>query len=1505
MNIFQKILGEQKDSPEGLFSDIQKPTNIFQRIIRERTEESGIIDLERMGINPNLKWEAPPERTRTQRFLDTAKERIWEPIAETFTKRTADERDYLNFTQKLRKDALDNIEHRIKRIETLDSLLVDYEEREDWENYNRLVPDYNELANQIGRDIKILSGPTPGLMLRGPFSDEHEIMPYAGTSLVGVSTIPGRIAARVLEGITGWGAGIGKSAVDIKRDIFGQEKTEWYIPGVGEIKSYQDSHGDYVKWAKEEQNMTDWDAKAFAVCVTTVNIAWDAAIITSLSSRAIYATLSKMGYDPRVARIMKTYGLSTTMTQKQMDAKVKMLWNDAIKKGNLSAAQLIKSDMLYLASKNKAIAYPVRDIMKASTREQIGKGTFKTNYYYMPGDTTIYVSPSPAPHQTFIPGPRFQQFINLVDYFNVPLNKIKLKYLQNNYVMGDFLPSGLQTYYAGLDPGEAARIVGSHIMNKAATANNLAAFKQSLTKTEMSKVVQSGIAAGVLFESVKGAKDLVISPQLEGLADKARGNRTVQEFSKSLTDAEKDIIDPTLLKRQDVINNFYAAATKGVDPISVPQVTPPTVNEVLDIKPAPFITKRETTLLKERFRNIARGAREATITTRAEIQKAQAELVDILKTAKVPKEELGWFTGTFQQIGSRDALLKKIPEIQARIDRLENARLSRSYDAQITKELSKTEPRRVGLRRPSKYDIETDRFFTEIRGYNRMTKEQAAARIQELGEPLTELDRSRIRFLEYRAMGAEASPELKRVALQDMQRLRINAEAAKDFQEFKRLSDRQNLIDEALKGTATRIGGTEGQNVIQRVFTERIYGTIRNGYIRGVANLYSTMNGVFGKEFADKFDPTLAVNRSDTAIYFSNKGVKEEIGKALGTRNGYQFINKLHDNSKEEIAATLLTEEKIKLSKNQLLDIYNSVKNPLGKERYHNFFGKAETNRLMGLLSPKEKRAADIAQEAVQGYRPVYNEYHIYKFNRDMGIQENYWPLTSERELEIFDEIKMQSNLPSALKQRSDYAKIKPAPKDFYQKMVKHIETGEHVRHVSRRHDELINIFTDGRVKRAIEAKFGDGVYKDLMFHTENLSLSKYTERLDAISGLFNTMVDNWVKAKVAIPLSIMPKQLGSFTNYASVMPSGVFITDFTYGLAHPRKVFDYMWSNNPFLAARFARGYSEAIKDALKGSQLLKSGLKERWDRGLTMAVRAGDIGAIVYGGYPFFKYHYETAIQQGLSHPEALSKARDVFEVETLRAQQAGIDVSLSRVQQKRDPFFRAFFRFKNTISQYMRKMGDATLQYAHGEIPLPQYTKLMTNYGLIQTIIYMTIGTMVGMGIYNLGRKMRGKDTEWDMQKLFDNILQHMVTMPFQVIPIVDMMATYAYRRMRGQPTWKPLQMPIVDDYIEGIGKMTQDEPTFQDFLEGAGVPMAETLTGFPAETILRYYRTLTEDVDDTTSLPAPREKSKGEMDDFDRLLMEELGGNEQTEDPFQQLFSPPKEKKEIDTFEQLFQ
>jgi hypothetical protein len=80
-----------------------------------------------------------------------------------------------------------------------------------------------------------------------------------------------------------------------------------------------------------------------------------------------------------------------------------------------------------------------------------------------------------------------------------------------------------------------------------------------------------------------------------------------------------------------------------------------------------MITKRETTLLKERIRYTEQGLKQGRIQTKEEIKKIQEEIIGVIESAGLPLEERAKFIKTIKNVQTSEQLAKAFPDISKRV----------------------------------------------------------------------------------------------------------------------------------------------------------------------------------------------------------------------------------------------------------------------------------------------------------------------------------------------------------------------------------------------------------------------------------------------------------------------------------------------------------------------------------------------------------------------------------------------------------------------------------------------------------------------------------------------------------------------------------------------------------------------------------------------------------------------------------------------------------------------
>jgi len=765
----------------------------------------------------------------------------------------------------------------------------------------------------------------------------------------------------------------------------------------------------------------------------------------------------------------------------------------------------------------------------------------------------------------------------------------------------------------------------------------------------------------------------------------------------------------------------------------------------------------------------------------------------------------------------KSTMTKKVAEVK---EKSKARRIKDTVLDNIKKQLKTSAPVVKTSYPVGRYDYENNMLFKDLRDYSKMTQEKATEELAKLIPNIqSETDKIRARMLSVKADGKlKTSTEMYARLLDDIKQAKSIGLQTKTEEDFEKVFNRQKDVVEFVNKVKV-IKGNKGN----------IWNIIANAYRKGIGDMYSVLNSIAGKDIAEKYNLEVAEDGKRTSIYFKYKDSIEKGIKSYGLKNKRELNGKFETMSKEQfkIVDTIDGLEKT-INRFDLIDIYNSIKNESTKNLYYRGYGEGQINSLLQNLTNQDRVFADILQRQVQEYWDALNDKAIDLRGYELGRVDNYWMRTSETQPQDFDSFAKPSEVPSAMKTRAAIAL--PTPKNAWVKYQKYINQAEHVLQISDKYENLKRIINDRKVKNAIETKFGEDIFRHLNKQVDNLSLSRNWEEISYFENVLGKALNNWIRAKVASP-SVFLKQLISTGNYSERMPLKEWTTGFFEGISKPRETAKYMNKIAPFLEARFKKGYSEAVERAVREAENAGKNM-ESWSNFLTVLPRTGDIGAIIYGGYPLVKYAMKPKAQGGLGMTE--KQAAELFHKETLRAQQSSNLASKSEFQNSRNIFGRLFYAFKNTPNQYLRKNVNAVISYLNGDETAGQTAKTLLIYSVIQPALYALVGTLVG-GLL-LG-KFKDKKGEEVADNIFRDIIEQLAVAPFTAVPFFNDIINASVRKAMGKKVWKVINMPMLDDLETSIRKLQKKDVTAKDLLYSLETGL-ELTTGVPAHTVDRY-------------------------------------------------------------------
>ena len=501
--------------------------------------------------------------------------------------------------------------------------------------------------------------------------------------------------------------------------------------------------------------------------------------------------------------------------------------------------------------------------------------------------------------------------------------------------------------------------------------------------------------------------------------------------------------------------------------------------------------------------------------------------------------------------------------------------------------------------------------------------------------------------------------------------------------------------------------------------------------------------------------------------------IKNKKKKVLNIKNDWELkaIIRDYQEKKQELFDPRGVE---KISKIEIMDIYNSIKNEKKKNDFYTHYGKQQIDDLISTLSSNEKKFADTLMNNLDYYDKI-NEVFIKMFNTDLKKESNYWPATSEHEnnFSVFgSNLNFDGNNQSlSITKERVVQDVIPRITNAYTKAMENVQQSEYLINMAEKYKNILDIFASPDVKFAIKNKFGDGVLKSLKQQLNNQSLSQRAEFQNTTDKVVNKLLSNWTVAKIGSSFPVFFRQMGAITNYSIDVNTRDWLSNFKKALLHPKQTIDYMRKID-FVNERLNSGYNQELKRALDNDlnfvkfEKVMGNLGRRIDNInfteiFTSMVRYGDISSVIFGGYA----NIQSNIKAGMTEEQAINK----FITTTLRTQQSGLKASLSPKQQSKNFINKMFLTFRNAGIQYQRNVANSIIQYNRGEINKQQMTKTLFHYLVVQPALYVYLGKLAKELFLSWGDD--DKDEEYDFTEDLKDLGSQSIATFTAGMPLLD--------------------------------------------------------------------------------------------------------------------------------------
>lgn len=810
---------------------------------------------------------------------------------------------------------------------------------------------------------------------------------------------------------------------------------------------------------------------------------------------------------------------------------------------------------------------------------------------------------------------------------------------------------------------------------------------------------------------------------------------------------------------------------------------------------------------KRVLRAIKTGFDSGVAMTKASLKIAQKEYSNLVKM--LPKTEREKVAFDFKKFNSVEEAKKNLPEFESKIENILKAVDVTDKHVAIAKALTQKATIKTGSTKKAAFGVEETAVYRDLQeiyrlrelalksteneklgednkqkradAQNRLLEMKFNARVAEKTGSFHE--RIVNRMLSYATTRPEnMSTQEMGLLLDDINRLKEEGRTARDEKELEKRLNKSEIVDDVI-------------NAVEK-YNAKPPGLLKKFYVNNIANVYSVFNAYMGRAFAEKYDPSLAQSKLSNAVYFSTRKLSDRITKILNAgriENLPKMVSEMSELNTDWVIKKIDGKVARQLSVFDIMDIYNSIKNEDIAEDYYKAYGKDQIDGLVSQLTPEQMEMADALAKHVRSYESTLNDYNLRKRGLPLEKRANYWPASSESHGDEYDALNTyipNSNIPSALKIK--YGNTVPVPRNAWQKAQKHIYQAEYVANLADTFETIDTMLKDPDASTIIKQTLGDTVYNNLKSELDFMSLQRGIQVNSEFGNALEKALGRWTAAMVASP-RVFLRQFTAATTYSAEenMPLATWTKYFAEALAHPQRTIEYMRKEIPYLEARFNEGYDEAIAKAIREATHT-SAIEQDWTKAVTFFTKTGDIGSIMFGGYPYYRHMLES----GISKEEAIDK----FIYTTERITQGKESSNLSTLQ--KDSRINYFSRFLNSPNQFVRQLVDAQIQMKRGEMSKAAYAKKMSQYLIMQPVLYSAIGSAYKAAASSIYGLAGGSPDDRDFQaaNYFFDIMNQIVLVPFAALPLVNELVGFVLNTVEGQPTYGLFESQMITDMAD---------------------------------------------------------------------------------------------------------
>ena len=813
-------------------------------------------------------------------------------------------------------------------------------------------------------------------------------------------------------------------------------------------------------------------------------------------------------------------------------------------------------------------------------------------------------------------------------------------------------------------------------------------------------------------------------------------------------------------------------------------------------------------------------------------------------------------TANILECRNEEFLKARIDSIMDIAKTMDDIHYRKSILSAIAKELQGTKNIKQNNKTVGKYDYRTNKIFELLRKYQgysaefandvRLEREELIEKAE--NEGMTFEDKLINAFLQVKADGLTyANTSLIKQVYDDIIKLKIAGKNAKSELELMNKLNNKEASERVVKILENKEEG----NVLEKF------------YVNTTANWESMLNTFFNKEIKDKYSLIADETRNSVWAFNEKRDFEEAVRKIYGLSKWnfdaeilknlaetYEFKKNNYDRVTDEDGKPNYILRRVvpfKMNKMEIILAYMWNKNETLHQRMVNMFGEEQLIDMIDNLSPQDKQLGDLMMKTVNKYYAPANEVFIKKYGLDLPKVSAYFPSVAEREgslseIDLFKDFTQKSSSPSAIKNRSTSVYVPMKFANPVAMLYNHIDTMGRFIHMTESVDKINKVFNTSDIKDFIKNKYGEQAQKEFLQQLVNITYKQNATMRTKQMDIVNEMVSHWTSGNIIGKVSTGIKQLFACLNYSTAMPVDIWTKYFVKALMSPKQTIDYMYNKIGYLQYRYESGsQNEALQQFINNNPVekwlyqklerftkdakIKNLLKmstitapRKIREVLSIFLRLGDMGAIIFGGKPYIDYLIN---EKGLTEKEALTE----FVVETQRTQQSAEISTLSnwQVVASSNPFSKLFMNYKNAQGQFIRKIADSMISFKRGEIDKTQLAKDVFMYGFLQPFLFkvgtsLSILTLLNTGDYD--------DLLDDIKtSIFDNLSFFHVFGDIGVGIINRFLTGTSYITTSA----------LFGDIVKEILRCCKEDSDIEDFVHALGF-FVQAKTGIPANSLV---------------------------------------------------------------------